>query len=64
MLFSAAIAAHHGRIVKRTGDGSIIEFHSVFVATGWRHLIVRHTDSEQLHADARHHEARSSVMMA
>ena len=24
-----AIAAHHGRIVKRTGDGSIIEFRSV-----------------------------------
>ena len=22
----SAIAAHHGRIVKRTGDGSIIEF--------------------------------------
>src|SRR5271169_5541737 len=24
-----AIAAHHGRIVKRTGDGSIVEFRSV-----------------------------------
>jgi adenylate cyclase len=24
-LFDPAIAAHHGRIVKRTGDGSIIE---------------------------------------
>jgi adenylate cyclase len=23
------IAVHHGRIVKRTGDGSIIEFRSV-----------------------------------
>jgi hypothetical protein len=46
------------------GDGSIIEFHSVLDATGWSHLIVRRTDSEQLHTDTRHHEARSSVMMA
>src|SRR5499425_101625 len=28
-LVHPAIAAHHGRIVKRTGDGSIIEFRSV-----------------------------------
>ena len=28
-LFDPAIAAHHGRIVKRTGDGAIIEFRSV-----------------------------------
>ena len=28
-LVDPAIAAHHGRIVKRTGDGSIIEFRSV-----------------------------------
>jgi adenylate cyclase len=28
-LFDPAIAAHHGRIVKRTGDGSLIEFRSV-----------------------------------
>jgi adenylate cyclase len=28
-LFDPAIAAHHGRIVKRTGDGSITEFRSV-----------------------------------
>jgi TolB-like protein/class 3 adenylate cyclase len=28
-LFDPAIAAHHGRVVKRTGDGSIIEFRSV-----------------------------------
>ena len=28
-LTDPAIAAHHGRIVKRTGDGSIIEFRSV-----------------------------------
>src|SRR5262245_40250296 len=28
-LIDPAIAAHHGRIVKRTGDGSIIEFRSV-----------------------------------
>jgi len=27
-LIDPAIAAHHGRIVKRTGDGSIIEFRS------------------------------------
>ena len=28
-LIDPAIALHHGRIVKRTGDGSIIEFRSV-----------------------------------
>jgi class 3 adenylate cyclase len=28
-LIDPAIAAHHGRIVKRTGDGAIIEFRSV-----------------------------------
>jgi adenylate cyclase len=28
-LIDPAIAAHHGRIVKRTGDGSIVEFRSV-----------------------------------
>src|SRR6202158_3898006 len=27
-LVDPAVAAHHGRIVKRTGDGSIIEFRS------------------------------------
>src|ERR1700746_577171 len=28
-LFDPAIAAHHGRVVKRTGDGSLVEFRSV-----------------------------------
>jgi hypothetical protein len=28
-LIDPAIATHHGRIVKRTGDGSLIEFRSV-----------------------------------
>src|SRR6516225_6494075 len=28
-LIDPTISLHHGRIVKRTGDGSIIEFHSV-----------------------------------
>jgi adenylate cyclase len=28
-LIDPAIAAHHGRIVKRTGDGNIVEFRSV-----------------------------------
>src|SRR5712672_3176647 len=28
-LIDPATAAHHGRIVKRTGDGSLIEFRSV-----------------------------------
>ena len=28
-LVDPAIAAHHGHIVKRTGDGSIIEFRSI-----------------------------------
>jgi adenylate cyclase len=31
-LIDPAIAAHHGRIVKRTGDGAIIEFRSVVAA--------------------------------
>ena len=31
-LFDPAIAAHHGRVVKRTGDGSISEFRSVVAA--------------------------------
>src|SRR5512140_3098573 len=31
-LFDPAIAAHHGRIVKRTGDGSLVEFRSVVEA--------------------------------
>src|SRR5579862_7737932 len=31
-LIDPAIAAHHGRIVKRTGDGSIIEFRSAVYA--------------------------------
>ena len=33
-LIDPAIAAHHGRTVKRTGDGSIIEFRSVVDAVG------------------------------
>ena len=28
-MIDPTIAVHHGRIVKRTGDGSIIEFRSV-----------------------------------
>jgi adenylate cyclase len=28
-LIDPAIDAHHGRIVKRTGDGSLVEFRSV-----------------------------------
>src|SRR5271154_127799 len=31
-LIDPAIAAHHGRVVKRTGDGSIVEFRSVVEA--------------------------------
>jgi adenylate cyclase len=31
-LVDPAIAAHHGRIVKRTGDGCLIEFRSVAAA--------------------------------
>ena len=33
-LIDPAIGAHHGRIVKRTGDGSLIEFRSVVDAVG------------------------------
>src|SRR6202522_3426828 len=31
-LIDPAVAAHHGRVVKRTGDGSLIEFRSVVEA--------------------------------
>jgi adenylate cyclase len=34
-LIDPAIAAHHGRIVKRTGNGSLIEFRSVVDAVRW-----------------------------
>ena len=34
-LIDPAIAAHHGCIVKRTGDGSIIEFRGVVDAARW-----------------------------
>ena len=34
-LIDPTIAVHHGRIVKRTGDGSIIEFRSVVDAVNW-----------------------------
>jgi class 3 adenylate cyclase len=45
-LIDPAISAHHGRIIKRTSDGSIIEFRSVVdagrcaleVQTGMRHV--------------------------
>jgi adenylate cyclase len=33
-LIDPAIDAHHGRIVKRTGDGSLVEFRSVVDAVG------------------------------
>jgi adenylate cyclase len=49
-LIDPAIDAHHGRIVKRTGDGSIIEFRSVVDAVrcapiamtrqGWRSILL------------------------
>ncbi len=31
-LFNPAVAAHGGRVVKRTGDGAIVEFRSVVEA--------------------------------
>jgi class 3 adenylate cyclase len=33
-LIDPAIAAHHGRVVKRTGDGALVEFRSVVDAVG------------------------------
>jgi class 3 adenylate cyclase len=33
-LFDSAIAAHHGRVVKTTGDGVLVEFPSVVEAVG------------------------------
>ena len=43
-LIDPAIAAHHGRIVKRTGDGSIIEFRSVVDAIRPSEVSVFETD--------------------
>src|SRR5499426_3799774 len=34
-LIDPTIAVHHGRVVKRTGDGSTIEFRSVVDAVRW-----------------------------
>ena len=34
-LIDPTIAVHHGRVVKRTGDGSIVEFRSVVDAVRW-----------------------------
>jgi adenylate cyclase len=34
-LIDPTIAVHHGRVVKRTGDGSIVEFRSVVDAVNW-----------------------------
>ncbi len=33
-LIDPAVAAHHGRVVKRTGDGAIVEFRSAVDAVG------------------------------
>ena len=57
-----AIAVHHGRIVKRTGDGSIIEFRSVVDASvavdgGWR--IHHRGPGMYAHIPMRHVEIRS-----
>src|SRR5215468_9801330 len=37
-LFDPTIALHHGRVVKRTGDGNVIEFRRCAGSTGrnWR----------------------------
>ena len=36
-LVDPAIATHNGRVVKRTGDGSLVEFRSVVDAVALRH---------------------------
>src|SRR5579862_978443 len=40
-LVDPAIAAHHGRIVKTTGDGALVEFASVVDAVGCAVVIQR-----------------------
>ena len=40
-LIDPAIAAHHGRIVKTTGDGALVEFASVVDAVGCAVVIQR-----------------------
>jgi ABC-type Na+ transport system ATPase subunit NatA len=40
-LIDPTIAVHHGRVVKRTGDGTIVEFRSVVDAVRARALLLR-----------------------
>jgi hypothetical protein len=49
-LIDPTIAVHHGRIVKRTGDGSIIEFRSVVDAVRCA-IEVQTGRSRSLHPD-------------
>ena len=58
-LIDPAIAAHHGRIVKRTGDGSIIEFRSVVDAV--RCAIEVQTGMVERNAGCRPNAASSSA---
>src|SRR5438045_8994274 len=51
-LIDPAIAAHHGRIVKTTGDGALVEFASVVDAVGCavviqRRMVVRNAGLEE-----------------
>src|ERR1700734_2205671 len=47
-LIDPTIAVHHGRIVKRTGDGSITELRSV-VDAGRSVMVARHVHSAPYH---------------
>jgi adenylate cyclase len=47
-LVDPAVAAHHGRIVKRTGDGSIIEFRRMVDAARHACAVVVSVASAQL----------------
>jgi adenylate cyclase len=51
-LIDPAIAAHRGRIVKRTGDGTMIEFRSVVDAVAHQVAVALLDDVAQVDADA------------
>ena len=46
-LIDPTISIHHGRVVKRTGDGSIVEFRSVVDAVRCAHRSAERDDSNE-----------------
>jgi adenylate cyclase len=64
-LIDPAIDAHHGRVVKRTGDGAIVEFRSVVDAVNraieiQRAIVAEHPVAGQSAEHAFHHATGGS----